>query len=423
MMADAQAVSPDELGAALAALTRNSFGKLTAALYRSTGNFQLAEDSLQDALEAALTHWARTGLPKSPEGWLLQVGRRKAIDRIRREKSFERKSDDLARLIILDQEEMVMASPPPIADERLALVFTCCHPAIDRPVAVALTLRSVCGLTTTEIARAFVVSDEAMAQRLVRARRKISLAGIGFEIPTAEHWPVRLRAVLETIYLMFNEGYAATSGESAMRVPLCEKAIRLCRLINQLQPGNAEIEGLLALMLLTYGRAGARSRVDGRFIPLDQQDRRLWDRVMIDDGEALLTRALEKGQPGPFQLQAAIAACHDNAPDFASTDWQQIVLLYDGLHTMTGNPIYLLNRAVALSQFEPPEIALTIIEGLGEELAKYQPFQAARADLLRRCGRNQDAADAYRAAIKLSGNDSDHAFLETRLGELGLAEN
>ena len=218
-------------------------------------------------------------------------------------------------------------------------------------MAVALTLRSVCGLTTGEIARAFLVSEDAMAQRLVRARRKISLAGIGFEIPAPDHWPARLRAVLETIYLTFNEGYASTSGESAMRAPLCEEAIRLGRLISQLQPETAEIEGLLALMLLTHGRATARGSADDGFVPLDQQDRSVWDHQMIADGEALLTTALERQQPGPFQLQAAIAACHDQATDFSATDWPQIVLLYDGLHAMTGNPIYLLNRAVALSQF------------------------------------------------------------------------
>jgi len=417
-MPENEQISADELGAALAALTRRSFGKLTAALYRVTGNFQLAEDCLQDAIESALTHWARTGLPKSPEGWLLQVGRRKAIDRIRRDKNFQRKSDDLSRLMMLDQEEMAMADAPPIPDERLALIFTCCHPAIDRHVAVALTLRSVCGLTTGEIARAFLVSEDAMAQRLVRARRKISLAGIGFEIPAPDHWPARLRAVLETVYLTFNEGYSTTSGENAIRAPLCEEAIRLGRLIGQLQPETAEIEGLLALMLLTHGRASARCSADGHFVPLDLQDRSAWDRTMMAEGEALLTTALERKQPGPFQYQAAIAACHDQAADFPSTDWQQIVLLYDGLHAMTGNPIHLLNRAVAFSQLEEPEAALALIDSLDDELGLYQPFHAARADVLRRAGRSNDATNAYRRAIELSGNDSDRDFLERRIAEM-----
>ncbi|WP_210205741.1 RNA polymerase sigma factor [Hoeflea marina] len=400
---------------AIEALARADTGRLLGSLLNHIRDFQMAEDCLQEALESALVHWQRSGLPASPAGWVLQTARRKAIDRLRRARNFERKAAEYAVLLDLDRESVECDEPAAIPDERLRLIFTCCHPALDAKTSVALTLRTLCGLTTREIARAFLDSEDAMAQRLVRARHKITRAGIPFEIPGPDLWSERLNAVLTVIYLVFNEGYSATAGPTHLRTDLCEEALRLGSLMKVLRPAEAEIEGLLALMLLIHARASARSDPYGAMVPLDRQDRTLWDRAMIARGLAELDRALSRHSPGPFQLQAAIGAVHAEAPDHAATGWRDIALLYDGLHAMTGNPVHLLNRAVAVSFAEGPEAALSILDRLEADLGQYQPFHAARADLLRRMRRFDSARAAYRRAISLSGNGSERDFLSGRL--------
>jgi RNA polymerase sigma-70 factor, ECF subfamily len=396
---------------------REHSGRLLAVLIKDLRDFQLAEDCLQDALESALVHWSRNGPPLTPPGWLLQTARRKAIDRIRRMKNFDRKALEYGYLIELDQ---IAASDDAAAipDERLRLIFTCCHPALDPKTRVALTLRTLCGLTTLEIARAFLDSEEAMAQRLVRARHKIDKACIPYEVPEQDAFDARLSSVLAVIYLVFNEGYSATAGEVQVRSDLCEEAIRLARLMLALRPDEAEIEGLLALMLLSHSRRAARIGVDGGLIALDGQDRLLWNAALIGEGIAMLEIALRRGCPGVYQLQAAISAVHAEAKSHGETRWREIVLLYDRLRALSDNPVYLVNRAVALSFCEGPRAGLAALLPLEAELAAYQPFFAAKADMLRRAGTAQDAKAAYQRAIALSQNASERAFLQERCAEL-----
>ena len=407
---------------AIEGLARDDTGRLLGALLRDTRDFQLAEDCLQEALESALVHWARNGLPVSPAGWVLQTARRKAIDRFRRARNFSRKAEEYGLLIELDQQTVDSEEPPAIPDERLRLIFTCCHPALDTKTRVALTLRSLSGLTTREIARAFLDRTETMAQRLVRARHKITKAGIPFEIPEPDHWVDRLNSVLSVIYLTFNEGYSATAGPGPLRHDLCIEAIRIGRLMLELIPGDAECEGLLALMLLNHSRADARLDDQGRMIALDQQDRGQWHAREIAEGCALLDRALERGRPGLFQLQAAISALHAQAPSHGETGWQEIVLIYDAMYALSPNPVYQLNRAVALSYVAGAEDALGTLGALEADLANYQPFHAAKADFLRRLGRIAAARLSYQRAIELSENESEKLFLIDRmrlLDELG----
>lgn len=403
----------------LSKVAREDYGRFFSALMGNLRNFHLTEDCLQDAFASALIHWSRNGPPPSPQGWLLQTARRKAIDRLRRANNFDRKSVELSALIELDQKAAENEEPSEIEDERLRLVFTCCHPALDEKTRVALTLRTLCGLTTTEIARAFLDSEDAMAQRLVRARHKIGKAGIPYEVPGSSDLPDRLSSVRSVIYLVFNEGYAATFGESQLRVDLCEEAIRLCRLIMQLMPGSAETEGLLALLLLNHSRRFARVRDGQNLIPLEDQNRELWDSQLIREGIEMLDRALNRRNAGPYQLQAAINAIHAEAKSYAETRWREIVLLYDGLNAMSENPVYLLNRAVALSYDQGPQAALDALEPLQQLLTSYQPFHAARADFLRRIGSTSQAFSAYETAIALSQNDSEREFLAKRMEQLG----
>lgn len=400
---------------AVTAAAREHSGRLLALLIRDLRDFHFAEDCLQDALESAVVHWTRSGLPASVPAWLLQTARRKAIDRIRRAHNFERLSGEYGALLELDQWPEEIDEPEIIPDERLRLIFTCCHPALDEKTRIALTLRTLCGLTTSEIARAFLDNEEAMAQRLVRARHKIKKAAIPFELPRIELWPDRLNSILSVIYLVFNEGYAASTGPQPLRTDLCEEAIRLGRMMVQLRPDEAEIEGLLALMLLNHSRRVGRSSSAESLIPLERQDRTLWDQALIAEATALLMRALHRHRPGVYQLQAAISAVHAEAPSHAETRWHEIVLLYDGMHALSANPVYLLNRAVALSYAETPQRALDALAALATPLNAYQPFHAANADFLRRLGRHAEARDAYVRAIALSSNASEREFLESRL--------
>ncbi|NUB43257.1 RNA polymerase [Fertoebacter nigrum] len=391
----------------LEAVMRNDRGRLTAALIARLRDFQLAEEVLQEAAVSALTHWGRSGLPSSPQGWLLRVALRRAIDRLRSGQRDARRAADLA---VLAADEADDTEPHMIADDRLRLIFTCCHPALEPKTRVALTLRTLGGLTTVEIAGAFLDDPTAMGQRLSRAKAKIAAAGIPFAIPAPEDWAERLQSVLVVVYLIFNQGYSANPGPQPLRRDLCEEAIFLARMLDALRPGEAETEGLLALLLLTHSRHAAR-HMAGVSVPLAQQDRALWDAPMIAEGLALLDRAMERRAPGPFQIKAAIGALHA-APGV--TDWPQIALLYDSLLRMEPTPVIRLHRAVALAEAGALEPALLLLEPLARELDDYQPFHAARADLLARAGRIAAALTAYDQAIALAGSAADASFLGIR---------
>ncbi|MCO6184713.1 RNA polymerase sigma factor [Rhizobium sp. L1K21] len=410
-------LSEAEITRAVEKIARADGGRLLSNLMGMLRDLQLAEDSLYDALESALVHWQRNGLPASPTGWIMQTAKRKAIDRLRRVANFASKSAYIAHLIELENASDSLQEQETIQDDRLKLIFTCCHPALDRKTAVALTLRSVCGLTTEEIARAFLDKTEAMAQRLVRARHKIHKAGIQYEVPEPEHWRMRLESVLAVIYLIFNEGYAS-SDAAYLRGELCEEAIRLGRLLIHLCPEQPEAEGLLALMLLHHARSATRLGPAGDLLSLEEQDRGQWDRAMIDEGMALLKTALQRGQAGPYQLQAAIVSLHAQAASFEQTDWREILMLYDLLVLMTSNDVVHLNRLVALAQVRGPQVALEALEQLEAELGNYQPFHAAKAEFLRRLERLDTAEECYHRAIELSSNPAERRFLERRLAGL-----
>ena len=401
--------APDPVAKALAAVLRADRGRLLAALIARLRDFQLAEDALQDAAESALRHWHRAGLPASPQGWLLRVALRKAIDRLRGAARDGRRSADLA---VLAADEAVEIAPEDIPDERLRLIFTCCHPALDAKSRVALTLRTLGGLTTAEIARAFLDRDSTMGQRLARARAKIGAAGIPFAVPGPERWAERLESVLTVIYLIFNEGYSASSGDSPLRAGLCDEAIYLARLIDRLRPDEPEVEGLLALMLLTHARRAARIR-DGDSVALEAQDRALWDHAQIAEGLALLDRAVARRAAGPCQIKAAIAALHVGAGP-GRTDWRQIALLYDSLLRMEPTAVVRLNRAVALTEAGALAAGLREIEALAGPLDAYPPYHAARAEILHRAGRRAESDAAYARAIALAPTLADAGFLVRR---------
>lgn len=404
--------APD-LTARIEKMMREDRGRLLAALIRTLNDFDLAEDALSDAVERALVHWARSGLPDRPDAWLLQVARRAAIDRIRKGQRLAARATDIARLMEEDQDTR-MADAQDIPDERLRLIFTCCHPALEEKTRVALTLRTVGGLTTREIARAFLDSEKAMGQRLSRAKAKIGAAGIAFAVPEKSEWDARLSPVLTVIYLIFNEGWTAGSGEALIRKNLCDEAIWLARLMTRLAPNEPEIEGLLSLMLLAFARGDARADATGAMVPLDQQDRALWNRALIDEGLALLDIAMARHLPGPFQIQAAISALHVSAPRPEDTDWAQILLLYVRLEALAPSPVVSLNRIVALAETGKLAAARRALETLAPQLDTYQPFHAACADLAKRAGDKSAALQAYDAAIDLSTSESERDWLRAQ---------
>ncbi len=392
-----------------------------ATLIRQLGDFQLAEDAVQDAFAAAIASWPRDGVPSNPGAWITVAARRKAIDRLRRDRSVADRAERLAELGRIHSQEH---APEPVEsalqDDRLRLVFTCCHPALAMPARIALTLRTLAGLTTAEIARAYLVSEATMAQRLVRAKRKIADAHIPYRVPADEELPERMRGVLTVLYLIFNEGYAASDGDRLVRGELCSEAIRLARLLAKLMPDEAEACGLLALMLLIDARRAARVDEHGRYLRLEDQDRSLWDQGRVREGLRVLERALRLGRPGPYQIQAAIAALHVDASSFAETDWQQIAALYRALADYGHSPVVELNRAVAVAFADGPHRGLELLRPLLHEpsLERYQPLYAAHAELLRRAGDRAGAVAAYERAIALSGNAVERAELERRLASV-----
>ncbi|MGA6224410.1 RNA polymerase sigma factor [Streptomyces umbrinus] len=413
----------DGVEKAVAAAFREEWGQVVATLIRVTGDWDLAEECAQDAFAQALDRWRRDGVPRRPGAWLTTTARNRAMDVLRREAVGAAKLREAAVLARdggpFDPHDPDFDNDSGVTDDRLRLLFTCCHPALPIEARVALTLRTLAGLTTPEIARAFLVPEATMAQRLVRAKRKIRNAGIPYRVPPAHLLPERTTGVLGVVYLLFNEGYAATSGADLLRTNLCAEAIRLARVLARLMPDEPEVLGLLALLLLHDARRNTRVDAAGDLVTLEDQDRTAWDRAEADEGAALLETALRRGRPGPYQIQAAIAACHVTAATAEETDWADIVALYGELARHVPSDVVRLNRAVAVGMSESPEAGLALVAELEKagDLAGYHLLPATRADLLRRSGRMGEAAEAYEKALDLVENDAERRFLEKRLAE------
>jgi RNA polymerase sigma-70 factor (ECF subfamily) len=417
-----------DVEAAVAQAFRDEWGRVVATLIRTTGDWDLAEECAQDAFARALERWPRDGVPNNPGAWLTTTARNRAIDRLRRVATGAAKLQEVAVLSRphqpadrSDGNQQHDGDDSGVEDDRLRLIFTCCHPALSVDAQVALTLRTLAGLTTPEIARAFLVPEATMAQRLVRAKHKIRNAGIPYRVPPAHLLPERTGSVLGVLYLLFNEGYAATAGADLVRSGLCDEAIRLGRTLTALMPDEPEAIGLLALMVMHDARRSARVDDASDLVPLEEQDRTQWNDAAIDEGLTLLDAALRRHKPGPYQVQAAIAACHVRARDAADTDWAEIAALYGELLRMVPSPVVALNRAVAVAMADGPDAGLVLVDALeaSDALRGYYLLSATRADLLRRLGRHVDAAAAYRAALELTSTDAERRYLNRRLAEMG----
>jgi len=413
----------DELGNTIESVFRQESGRILATLIRISGSFDLAEEAMQEAFATAVAHWPAKGVPDNPGAWITSVAHRKLVDYSRRERTRREKQEPLlyeTPTVFEPDLTMLEAEPIPFPDDRLRLIFTCCHPALHQDAQVALTLRTLGGLTTPEIARAFLLPEPTLAQRLVRAKRKIADAHIPYEIPPLTQLPERLSSVQSVIYLVFNEGYSATAGDSLIRRELCSEAIRLGRTLCELLPGEPENTGLLALMLLHDSRREARMDKHGKLVIMEEQDRSLWDHERIREGVALLKKALRMRRAGPYQLQAAIAAIHAEAASAAETDWHEIAAIYRELMRHAPSPVVALNYGVAVAMSEGLELGLAQIDQVGASgsLEDYHLFHAARADILRRLGRKTESAEAYTAALRLATNNVEQEYLRDRLKQV-----